>query len=510
MKSISSADRKRLQAILDLGHDIEHGHSSDFEGLRRLILECSNADLPDLSRLSIHANSLQNESPICHLSAILIAFERVAGRTLDDSHILVSEDDAESVSRTHSKSISLIADNIRSAFNVGALFRTAECFGVEKIFLSGYTPTPETEAVARTEMGTAKMVEWQKSNRLSDAIQDLKTRGYKIIALETAPEAQSVDEFHWPDKVALVVGNERFGLDPAQLKLADHIVQIPLYGRKNSLNVGIAAALALKACVDSSERLKPIGNIRTDMKYPADASRQGTHQAMREVRGRIELKPGHNFEQALSDLVGIDRIWIISNFNQVTGWSPMVQPPRGKQKRGVFATRAPHRPNPIGLTCARLLNIQGRTLEIAEFDLLDQTPVYDIKPYIAYADSFPEARSGWIDSLNSDHFELEWSPSSLEKLEWLKSQMPQLESALKTQLMDSPLDTVRKRVKLESDHYAVLSYRTWRIKFEVDAKQVRVLDIYSGYSRDELSTGTDPYADKELHRQFLNAFSKLI
>ena len=105
--------------------------------------------------------------------------------------------------------------------------------------------------------------------------------------------------------------------------------------------------------------------------------------------------------QALKDLVGFERIWLIFSFHLSKGWKSAVKPPRGGPKRGVLATRAPHRPNSIGLSAVELIGIEGRSLHLRGVDLLDGTPVLDIKPYVPYADAFPDARAGWIDELDA-------------------------------------------------------------------------------------------------------------
>ena len=103
---------------------------------------------------------------------------------------------------------------------------------------------------------------------------------------------------------------------------------------------------------------------------------------------------------ALSDLDGFDRIWVISWFHlNGAGWPSRVRPPRGGPKRGLLATRAPHRPNPLGLSVLRLLGVEGHTLQVDGLDLIDGTPVLDIKPYLHFADAFPDASAGWVDEL---------------------------------------------------------------------------------------------------------------
>lgn len=113
---------------------------------------------------------------------------------------------------------------------------------------------------------------------------------------------------------------------------------------------------------------------------------------------QIHLNAGLNFEQAVKDLDGFSHVWVIYWMHLNTGWNPTVMPPRGpKVRRGLFSTRAPHRPNSIGLSAVRLKSISGRILHIEGHDMLDGTPVLDIKPYIPYADSIADASSGWLD-----------------------------------------------------------------------------------------------------------------
>jgi tRNA-Thr(GGU) m(6)t(6)A37 methyltransferase TsaA len=109
---------------------------------------------------------------------------------------------------------------------------------------------------------------------------------------------------------------------------------------------------------------------------------------------------------ALKDLNTFDYIWLITWLHLNKNWNPTVQLPRGPRIRhGTLATRAPHRPNPIGLSATRLLKVEGLWLDIEGIDLLDQTPVLDIKPYVAYCDAFPQARCGYIHDLEigSEH-----------------------------------------------------------------------------------------------------------
>ena len=107
--------------------------------------------------------------------------------------------------------------------------------------------------------------------------------------------------------------------------------------------------------------------------------------------------------EAFADLAGVERIWVVSWLDRGGTWAPVVRPPRGtRERRALFATRSPDRPNPIGLSAVRLLKVEGCDLHVQGIDLLDGTPILDIKPYIPYADAFPDSKAGWIDSIPRD------------------------------------------------------------------------------------------------------------
>jgi len=142
--------------------------------------------------------------------------------------------------------------------------------------------------------------------------------------------------------------------------------------------------------------MKPIGVVHSSYRERFAVPRQPSLDEAQDAC--IELNAGMNLEQAVKDLNGFSHIWVIYWMHLNKGWNPTVRPPRGpKVKRGLFSTRAPHRPNSIGLSAVRLTGIEGRTLHIKGHDMLDGTPVLDIKPYIPYADAFPDARTGWIE-----------------------------------------------------------------------------------------------------------------
>lgn len=144
----------------------------------------------------------------------------------------------------------------------------------------------------------------------------------------------------------------------------------------------------------------PIGTVRSPYRQRIDAPHQSTVDARGPGGATLELDPDLP-EETLRDLEGFAYIWVVFALHKSEGWAPTVRPPRGPRvKRGVFATRSPHRPNAIGLSAVELRGIEGRTLLLGDVDLLDGTPVLDIKPYVPYADAFPEARAGWIDAVD--------------------------------------------------------------------------------------------------------------
>jgi tRNA-Thr(GGU) m(6)t(6)A37 methyltransferase TsaA len=139
--------------------------------------------------------------------------------------------------------------------------------------------------------------------------------------------------------------------------------------------------------------LQPIGVAHTPFVDRVSAPRQP--RIADGVEGTIELFAGHGYEHALEDLEGWDRIWVVFWFHLNEGWRPKVLPPRSTGKRrGVFSTRSPHRPNPIGISVLRLEGVEGLVLRVKDVDLVDGTPILDIKPYVPYADAFPDASTG--------------------------------------------------------------------------------------------------------------------
>jgi tRNA G18 (ribose-2'-O)-methylase SpoU len=139
----------------------------------------------------------------------------------------------------------LIIPNIRSGHNVGALFRTADGAGVDKIYICGYSPVPPHPQVDKVSLGAEKFVSWEYCKQTARLLKRLKTLGYNIIGLEQAKK--SIYLYNWKPKfpLAVIVGNEKEGIPAKWLKYCDQIIDIPMRGKKNSLNVSVAGGIIL-------------------------------------------------------------------------------------------------------------------------------------------------------------------------------------------------------------------------------------------------------------------------
>lgn len=165
--------------------------------------------------------------------------------------------------------------------------------------------------------------------------------------------------------------------------------------------------------------LRPIGHIHTEFPEKFGIPRQsGLVEGLRAV---VELEPEFRVPEAFQGIEGFSHLWLLWQFTKSKGWSPTVRPPRlgGNQRMGVFATRSPFRPNPLGLSCVKLEKVDyhapnGPLLVVGGADLLDGTPIFDIKPYVPLADCHPEAEGGFSDQHREDHLEVECPPQLLE------------------------------------------------------------------------------------------------
>ncbi len=255
--------------------------------------------------------------------------------------------------------------------------------------------------------------------------------------------------------------------------------------------------------------LTPIGYFKSLQVEPYQAGRQPDILGF---DGEIHLQTGQNYEQAMSDLIGCSHIWIIFGFHRNDNWKPLVQTPRSTKKIGVFATRAPYRPNPLGLSLVKLNDISGLIVKVGANDILDGSPIFDIKPYHPEYDMAENAHIDWLEHSILKKFEINFSPFVEDQLNWLEEKGVQsIRSFIIRQLEYDPLNSEKKRVN-ENNGFYTLSYRTWRIDFSPGENSIGVLAIRTGYKKSELDKNEihfeDRYEDKEIHINFLNEFEK--
>lgn len=155
--------------------------------------------------------------------------------------------------------IVIVLDNIRSMHNVGSVFRTADAFLLEKIYLCGYTPQPPHRDIHKTALGSTETVEWKYFDKTVDAVNSLKNDGYKIVAVEQVENSIALNKFSFDEnsKLAVIFGNEVKGVDEEILKLCDSCIEIPQWGMKHSLNISVAAGIVLWEIVRTKSPLSP-------------------------------------------------------------------------------------------------------------------------------------------------------------------------------------------------------------------------------------------------------------
>lgn len=151
----------------------------------------------------------------------------------------------EAFARLPRRPIHVVLDNLRSAFNVGSVFRLADAARAAEVVTCGYTAHPPNHKLEQTSLGTHLSVPWRHLNETSEAITELKSRGIQTIAVETVEGAVPFHRFDYRFPVALVFGNEALGVARPVLRLCDGVVEIPVFGYKNSINVATAAGIAI-------------------------------------------------------------------------------------------------------------------------------------------------------------------------------------------------------------------------------------------------------------------------
>jgi len=251
---------------------------------------------------------------------------------------------------------------------------------------------------------------------------------------------------------------------------------------------------------------EPIGVARSPFDERAAAPRQASVGP--DVAGRIELFAGKGYEHALEGLGAWEYAWVIfvfhRNVEQGRGWKAKVLPPRAETRQGVFATRSPHRPNPIGMSAVLVDRVEDLVVHVRGLDLLDGTPVLDIKPYVAYADSRPGARAGWLEARDpAARWDVQFGSEASAELEWLRGRGVDLGEAIGSVLALGPQPHPYRRIRKREGGMR-LALKEWRVDFAVAGRRIDVQRIRTGYRAKELATSAE--SGLEVHRDFVARF----
>ena len=234
----------------------------------------------------------------------------------------------------------------------------------------------------------------------------------------------------------------------------------------------------------------PIAFVRSEARFRAAAPRQ----AVFAKKGAfIEFIPDARLSLAAKDLEGFERIWLIGCFHLNLGqeWKAKVRPPVSAdgKRYGVFSTRAPHRPNALALSCVKLLKVTEKGLLVGPCDLLDGTPIFDIKPYLPEADAFPNSKAGWRDAVKGETpYKITFARSTFKALAAARKDGFDLRDFARLQLSFRPLDKKRKRLKKVGENY-LIACTLWRLLFSLDEskKRLRILKVFHAGSNCENS-----------------------
>ncbi len=220
--------------------------------------------------------------------------------------------------------------------------------------------------------------------------------------------------------------------------------------------------------------MKVIAHIRTDFPTKFGIPRQSG--IIESLQGRIVFEPEYRNIEAVRGLEEFSHIWLIWEFSEAVReeWSPTVRPPRlgGNVRKGVFATRSPFRPNPIGLSSVKLERIEiepnlGPVLHVSGADLMDGTPIYDIKPYIAYTDSHPEAVSGFASK----------PAEYLLKVDFPENLFEKVPSALRESLIEVLAHDPRPQYHDDPERVYGMAFGGFEIKFQVKEMRLKVVEV---------------------------------
>jgi tRNA-Thr(GGU) m(6)t(6)A37 methyltransferase TsaA len=220
--------------------------------------------------------------------------------------------------------------------------------------------------------------------------------------------------------------------------------------------------------------MKIVARIHSDFPTKFGIPRQAG--LVKELRATVVFEPEYRDPEALRGIEGFSHLWLIWQFSKAVreDWSPTVRPPRlgGNTRMGVFATRSPFRPNAIGLSCVELISVRetkeyGTVLEVAGADLMDGTPIFDIKPYAPYADCHPEARGGFTETAGDFLLNVEFPPDLLERIR------PDRREALMGVLSHDP----RPSYQRDPERVYGMSFGGYNVRFQVREETLTVIEV---------------------------------
>lgn len=239
---------KQIKVLYTLASFIEQGHfdtaSNHFKKLQKyhnFLNDSPNEFIQKLNKEFHKIKAIDYQYEI-----YMMNLERLLGQSSKEYEFLVKKKDKPTAQKQNQVDIICLLDSIRSAHNVGAMLRNAECFNLKKVVLCGLTASGDHPQVIKTAMGVEKIVAWEYHQDAHEYVQKLKNVGYEIWSIETAHNSTNLNELtERPPKLLIIFGHEHYGISHELIQLSDKIISIPLTGHKNSLNVSVAQGIVL-------------------------------------------------------------------------------------------------------------------------------------------------------------------------------------------------------------------------------------------------------------------------
>jgi 23S rRNA (guanosine2251-2'-O)-methyltransferase len=247
-KLLSMSLEKQFKVLYDLASFIEENNyqvdSNHFEKLTKYhdFLKIMDSD----PHIKLFKEFNKIKAIDYQFQIYLMTLERFLGQSKKEYQFLINKGDGPQDSKRVVFPIICIMDSIRSAHNIGSMLRNAECFGVQKVILTGLSPTTENAQVKKTAMGCDQMIPTEYYKSATNIVKELKSQGHIIWSIETTKTAKQISSINnIPSKLVLIFGHEQHGVSHELLELSDEVVEIPLFGLKNSLNVSMSQGIVL-------------------------------------------------------------------------------------------------------------------------------------------------------------------------------------------------------------------------------------------------------------------------